>query len=221
MLSETEAINMLIQKDIFVKQARDSAGGHGISFFNKGTSFQELKSKISKIPGDIVIQEAITQHPEMARLNDSSVNTIRVLSLLARDGDVRIISAITRMGINGAKVDNASSGGITCGIKEDGKLKDIAFSAKGQRFDSHPNTGLIFSSVVIPSYNELLSKVKELHPLLPHFRLVSWDFCIDKDGDPVLIEANFKQGELDFHQLNNGPVFGEETAAILDEVFGL
>ncbi len=35
-----------------------------------------------------------------------------------------------------------------------------------------------------------------------------------------MIEANLNQGELDFHQLNNGPLFGEDTIKVLDEVFG-
>ena len=58
-----------------------------------------------------------------------------------------------------------------------------------------------------------------LHAQMPRFRLVSWDFAIDPDGEPVLIEANLHYGELDFHQINNGPIFGEDTEKILKEVF--
>ena len=38
-------------------------------------------------------------------------------------------------------------------------------------------------------------------------------------GSPILIEVNMHSGQLDFHQLNNGPVFGEDTEVILKEVF--
>lgn len=55
---------------------------------------------------------------------------------------------------------------------------------------------------------------------MPHFRLISWDFAVDIDHEPVMIEANLRYGELDFHQLNNGPLFGKDTRKILDEVFG-
>jgi hypothetical protein len=48
---------------------------------------------------------------------------------------------------------------------------------------------------------------------------VSWDIAFDEQENPVLIEANLKDGELDFHQLNNGPLFGDDTEKILDEVF--
>lgn len=65
----------------------------------------------------------------------------------------------------------------------------------------------------------MLELVKSLHPQIPHFRLVSWDVAINEDGKPILIEVNLKYGELDFHQLNNGSLFGEDAAGILDEVF--
>jgi len=62
--------------------------------------------------------------------------------------------------------------------------------------------------------------VKKAHPMVPHFRLVSWDICIEEDGEPILLEANLCRGSLDVHQYNNGPLFGEDTKKILDEIFG-
>ena len=62
--------------------------------------------------------------------------------------------------------------------------------------------------------------VKKAHPLVPHFRSVSWDIAIVADGTPTLIEANLCRGGIDLLQLNNGPLFGKDTKKILDEVFG-
>lgn len=42
---------------------------------------------------------------------------------------------------------------------------------------------------------------------------------MDNNDEPMLIEANLCDGELDFHQLNNGPLFGVDTEEILSEVF--
>ena len=47
----------------------------------------------------------------LSEIKPSSVNTIRVLSMIRPSGKVKIYSRILRMGTNGAKVDNASSGG--------------------------------------------------------------------------------------------------------------
>ncbi|WP_161485689.1 hypothetical protein [Gracilibacillus timonensis] len=49
--------------------------------------------------------------------------------------------------------------------------------------------------------------------------MVSWDYAIDKNGDPVLIEANIPTGQIDFHQINIGPIFGEYTEKVLDHVY--
>ena len=38
-------------------------------------------------------------------------------------------------------------------------------------------------------------------------KLASWDFSVDELGNPILIEVNMAFGELDFHQMTNGPIF--------------
>ena len=56
--------------------------------------------------------------------------------------------------------------------------------------------------------------------MIPHFRLVSWDIAIDESGEPILIEMNSAYGGPELHQFSNGPIFGEDTEEILEEVFG-
>ena len=124
------------------------------------------------------------------------------------------------MGIGDAVVDNASSGGITCGIEPDGRLKPVAYAANGTRYDRHPTTGIEFDTVTVPNYGKIFPIAEKLHRDFPHFRLLSWDFAIDKNDQPMLVGVNLRYGELDFHQLNNGPLFGDDTEKILDEVFG-
>ena len=63
--------------------------------------------------------------------------------------------------------------------------------------------------------------MKNLAPIIvPFTKLCSWDIAIRKDGIPVLIEANMTFGEIDFHQMCNGPILGDLTEDILNEVFG-
>lgn len=205
----------------FVKKATDSYGGKGVFFFDcKTKNKKDFEELISSIPSDIVIQKTLQQSTIMSKLNPSSVNTIRIITLLRKDGIVKPYSVIVRMGVGGSKVDNASSGGITCGVNEDGRLNPVAYSVKGDCYKEHPDTYQKFDEIVIPNFEKCKQMVINLHPQVPHFRLVSWDLAIDQDNEPVLIEANFCEGELDFHQLNNGPVFKEDTNEILDEVFG-
>ena len=214
-----KVLAVLKGNESFVKMATDSEGGAGVFYLPSDVDVKKVVAVIDSIDTDIVIQQAIKQSKTMSELNKSSVNTIRLLSFLDQNGNVKIYSSVVRMGIDNSKVDNASSGGITCGIEKDGRLKPIAYSAKGQRFENHPNTHLQFDTVTIPKYRELEELVKKLHIRLPHFRLLSWDFALGVDDEPILIEVNLRYGELDFHQLNNGPVFGNDTKKILEEVF--
>ena len=124
------------------------------------------------------------------------------------------------MGVGGQKVDNASKGGVTCGITDEGKLKARLFKLNGESFDVHPTTGQNLDGYQLPSFEKAKELVKRAHPMVPHFKMVSWDVAIDQNGEPLMVEANLAKGSSELHQLNNGPLFGEDTKKILDEVFG-
>ena len=221
LLSNYHDVRVLLmqEEEFFIKRAVDSDGGHGVTYINDNN--RELIDDIIKdISKDLIIQKPVRQHPILAYINASSVNTIRTLSFLDENG-VIIYSSILRMGIHGAKVDNASSGGITCGINDDGTLKATAYSATGEAYTVHPDSNTPFSDMFVPSFSKIKDMVCRLHPTLAHYRLISWDIAVGEDGEPVLIEANLHYGELDFHQLNNGPLFGEDTDKRLAEVFSI
>ena len=207
---------MASEPEVVIKKATESEGGHGVCFC-PGRDKEKALEIFSEITGDIVIQKVLTQHPQLAALNPTSVNTIRIVSLL-KDNSVQVCSILLRMGLNSSRVDNLCSGGITCGITESGLLKKYAYRADGERFTVHPDTGIAFEGYPIPSYRKAMDLVVSIAPRLPQFRLVSWDVAIDEQGETVFIEGNLKYGQLDLHQLNNGPLFGEDTKAILSEV---
>lgn len=205
------------EEEVIVKRATESMGGKGVYFLQGDALADQAIELVNAITGDVVIQRVIKQHEELSKLNASSVNTIRHLSFLS-EGKATVYSSILRMGVGDSRVDNASSGGITCGITESGRLKSVAYFVSGQRFEQHPTTKLAFDSIVVPGFAESVKLVEDLHSSFPMFRLVSWDIAIDDKCSPILIEANLYFGEIDFHQLNNGPLFGDDQDKILSEV---
>lgn len=206
------------ENNLFVKIATESDGGHGVWHYNDAKDIGGFWDFVSARTADIIVQKGVEQHERLNCLNSSSVNTIRVISLL-RNSEVKIYSSVLRMGVNGCKVDNEASGGRTCGICADGRLKPVGYNKYGECCLEHPDSHIAFYGYLIPGFNKVLDVVPMLHRQVPHFRLVSWDFAVDQDSEPVLIEANFKYGGVTIHQLNNGPVFGEDTECILAEVF--
>jgi len=221
-IGEEDSLSLIISAGkAFLKKAVGSKGGHGVRLFDSATCDKDFLRKILCELGDnIIVQKPVIQSPIIAQLNNSSVNTLRLLSLLDKDGSVKIYSVVLRIGMEGSIVDNASSGGLTCGVTPSGRLKSYAYTAGCEKIEScHPINGIKFDTIVIPNYQSVLDKVRKAHPQLANFRLLSWDIAIGEDNQPVLLEVNMSCGELYFHQLNNGPLFGSDTQKILDEVW--
>ncbi len=220
-IDRAKAIKVILEKQaVFIKAACESMGGEGVAYIDclKENAAKSIDSAIKKIKGDIIVQLPVKQHEKMSAINSSSVNTIRVLTLLENSG-VSKISTVVRMGAGGSKVDNAGQGGISCGVKDNGKLKKFAYTKPGERIEMHPDSNLVFEDYEIPSYEEAVEFCKKAHLRVPQFRLVSWDIAINESAEPLMIEANLYRGGLTIHQLNNGGVFGERTEDVLKEVF--
>ena len=229
-LSVEEAKTRILEcGEVICKPSQESGSGRGIMFFNKDSIKDIDKFLCDKSYDDYVVQKMIEQNAELDKVHKGSVNCIRITSVLFPDG-VHILSAVLRMGFGNSKVDNATAkdnaffDGMSCGIDENGCLKKYAHGyTTGKICEKHPD-GLVFEGFKIPSFDKAIELVKKAHPLIAHFRLVSWDIAIDKDGEAVLIEANMRKGGVNFHQFNNGPIFAgggtDLTSKVLDEVFG-
>ncbi len=197
-----------------------SYGGSGVSFAAPNTDEKDLEKYLSlNDSNNFVIQKLIRQHPDMAVFNKNSVNSVRVLSI-RRNDTVYLASTVVRMGVNGSQVDNFSSGGVCCGVDENGYLKKYCYDAAGKKMTTHPS-GIEMLGMKVPSYNKVREQVKILHDRFPQFGIISWDFAIDEDGDPVLIEYNVGRGGIHIHQLCNGPLYGDMTDQLIREAFGV
>ena len=204
---------------VILKPSICSEGGHGIAIWRQGQDFEAFENVLST-SRNYVVQRFISQHKELNSLHSGSINTIRVIALFD-NGEVVPLSGLVRMGVNNNFVDNASSGGIFCGLTKDGHLKEVAYNKNGRRFEKHPQ-GAIFAEHYIPGYDKILSEIRRLAPRLSQIsKLTSWDFAVGEDGDPIFIEVNMAYGELDFHQIANGPLFGDRTKEIIDRVFSV
>jgi len=162
---------------------------------------------------DFLIESVICQHEQMKALNPTSVNSIRIVTF--RSGmDIFVIYTVIRIGRKDQVVDNESSGGISAIIREDGTLGKYAYGAPGYDKIEYTDSGIKLEGYQIPSYQSVINVAKASHYHLPYFDLVGWDFAIEEDGSPVLIEFNMTP---DLSQSANGPAFGRYTEAIIEE----
>lgn len=203
--------------DLVVKPSVETGGGRNVSVVPgdevAGWTATEL-GRIIAGEENLLFQELVQQHAALAAFHPASLNTLRIVTFRPRARTV-VVSAVLRMGVNNARVDNQAAGGISCGIDEAGQLRRFAYDKYFQRYSAHPSTGRAFEGFELPSYAEACDLGIALHERLPLFGMISWDIAIDSAGSPVLIEANLKWQEINFHQVNNGPLFGRYTAEML------
>lgn len=203
-----------------IKPSIDSGGGKGIQVYMKGekTKFEDFINSI-KLYDNCIVQEFSSQHEQLASLHSDSLNTIRIMTFF-HHGRSKALSTIIRVGVGSGRIDNASAGGIFVGVDNNGRLKNIAYNDYGEIFMVHPTTNAHFEEHYVPGFDKLILLAEHLHNRFVVFsRLISWDFAVDADGNPILIEMNATHGGISFHQMCNGPLFGEMTKEVIAEVF--
>jgi hypothetical protein len=141
---------------------------------------------------EFLLQRVIVQHPLLASIASSSVNTVRIDTLL--DGDaVSFNTAVLRVGSGLQCTDNWATGGLIVRIELDsGTLRGNgkAKSKYGKRqFAAHPVTGARFDGIVLPFWDELKALVASAARVMLPLRSLGWDVALTPDG-PLLIEVN-------------------------------
>ncbi len=206
------------EDEIVIKQAVFSEGGFGVHFISGDDKFTQFRNILKGIRTDVILQEPIKQHPDMAALNPSSVNTMRIMTWL--DGnEVKVLRTLVRIGVGGDRVDNSSHGGLICGVGEGGRLGSKGVFHDGRQVERHPELGYLFSDKCIPNIDKAYELVKNAHPSISHFRVVGWDVAIDEQGEATMVEVNFTLCGINDMQVCCGPLFGDDTKRMLDEVF--
>lgn len=221
-ISKEEAINRCKNlKEAVIKPTVLGTWGSGVKLFHSDNGFiPEMNMSVNDLfahyKRSFIVQSKLEQHPDLATLNPTSVNTIRVLSYRKED-EVIILYAVIRIGRKGKVVDNETAGGIKADINlQNGRIKGPAFGSPTEKNMPQTDSGAELDNYLIPSFPQVLDFVKDLHMRLPYFRLIGWDISVDTNGNPVMIEWN-KSAELS--QVAHGPAFGDYTEEILANAF--
>jgi hypothetical protein len=205
-------------EEFVVKPSRETRGGFRVAFVPASQLEDALKPKLKR-NSDWIVQEPFRQHHLMAALNESSVNTLRIMTIRL-GGEVSVISVFLRIGVKGARVDNLSSGSIAVGVKQDdsigaGRLGAFACDDKLKLHTNHPDHGYRFDTITLPFLKAAENLCVSLHEVIPDLGLLSWDIAIDAKGVPGVIEFNIGRQEIMTHQACNGPVFAPYIDRVL------
>lgn len=157
--------------------------------------YMELKEK------DYIVEELIKGDPELQAFNPSSINTIRVITLICADGIPRIMSAGLRMGNGNSAADNFHHGGLGAMIDVNtGVIITDAVDRDLNYYSSHPLTHKQINGFKIEKWDEIAARVKEAAMVMQEVRFVGWDVAVDENGRIMIIEGNCCSG-IDISQM--------------------
>ena len=220
-----QCISLFSAKKIVVKGTIDTGGGANVDvfvkndnnlFYNSKNEFLSESFLIKKYKRNFNIQKYIYQDAFFKKFNESSLNTIRLFTYRSvTDEKVFILHALLRVGKPGSIVDNQASGGLSCSISSDGLLSSFAVDKFGNRFKDINGIPLT-EQYIIPKFNEMLLLAEDIAKKNYYHRLLGFDFCLDTDGNIRLLEINNTNNEINFYQMNNGPLFGKFTKEVID-----
>lgn len=148
-------------------------------------------SEIQSISGGhLVLEEEVIQHEALAKLNASTVNIVRIATVLMPD-DVKIAFAALRVGRAGKEIAGPSEGEIYCGVNPETGVVDSKGDTgnPGEIFVDHPDSHEPLLGFQIPMWDELIAMAKDVAKRVPDVRYVGWDFALSNRGW-VVIEGN-------------------------------
>ena len=153
-------------------------------------SVSEWANELLQAPDGWLLEEFLAQHPALAAINASSVNTLRIW-VLEQHGEFRSHHAILRIGRAGSQVDNTTSGGFACPIDmTSGQLQaGLDLRWPHQPITHHPDSGIELVGRTIPFWSEALALGAKALSVFPEMRFAGLDVAITPTG-PVMIELN-------------------------------
>lgn len=186
------------------------------AYFNAAGVRLSLEYLEERFKNNFVVQEYIVQHPSLAKLNPSSVNSVRINTYRSVvDNQVYVVSAELKVGAVGSVVDNIKQGGSYFAIAKDGQILDIGIDSRGR----------IVHEVGVPpvktkelgemiKFDEICKASIEIASAHLYSRVLGLDITVDDQERVRLIEVNNFDigctGEV------AGPMFGEFTDEVID-----
>ena len=218
--------------ELILKPSIDTSGGANVELVRRQMdgswcineeSFASLRQLLEHKAGKsshFVLQERIRQHPWFAAWNQSSLNTIRMMTYRSVvDNAVHPLGAVVRFGRPGSLVDNQAAGGLTCGVLKNGKTGSFVCDKMG-RFKGEDSAWLSVMQSEVPMFKKMVEIAQDIASQYPYHRLLGFDFTVNDKEEVKLLEINCKNIEINFLQMNTGPLLGDFTEEILQHVQG-
>lgn len=183
-------LNFVNEHSIFVKKLVNEACGRSVELIDLTKTaispsklFFQLLSR-----GKTIIEELVVQSDTLKELNETSVNTLRCITL----GDKKQIIApffFMKAGRKGSFVDNGAAGGLLIAVNSETGVLGSAIDEFGNEYIVHPDSGTKIEGFQLPEWKQVKAMSCELSARLPECKMIGWDLAHTEKGW-VLIEGN-------------------------------
>lgn len=171
----------------------EGVGGDGIKVYEAADFGSPLElAREAKRAGTTLVEEFLTQHPEMSRLYPDAVNTMRIVTYVDPQQTTHVLARVLKIG-NGGNIDNYSGGGMYTMLDEQGHALHAAYDGDGTVFEVHPATHVRIADFQVPMFDEVIAFAKDLANRVPEMPYIGWDIALTPTG-PVVIEGNHNTG---------------------------
>ncbi len=140
---------------------------------------------------ELICEEIVRQHPALARVNASTLNTVRVVTMLDVNDEPHVLFATARFGRAGKSVDNFHGGGVAAVLDVDtGTIVSQAINRAHIRHSFHPDSGVQLLGFSYPHWDKIKKAVCEGARRLPDMRNIGWDVAVTEKDEVEFVEGN-------------------------------
>ncbi len=193
MSDQSKVFSLFRKYDEIIIKPKDGHSGSGITIIHECKKIKDEELlRLMTLYSDSIAEQVLHNHPTIGVLNQSSLNTMRIITV-GNGVNAKILYAGIRFGAKGSLVDNISQGGFIASIDvETGKINSVPHTKKFVNDDACND----FSDIIgfqIPNWNGLISFISELTSVVPQMKYMAWDIALTENGF-VAIEGNHSSG---------------------------
>ncbi len=195
-LEETDAAGLREFADrhpVLIAKVPVSREGKGVFRYDAAevSDWQDFYTELVE-KGQLLVEEAIVQHPYLAKYCAGTVNTTRITTFF--DGEkVHPLVAVQKFG-RGAVSDQFTWGGFFTMLDDDGRAVGPGHTGKHKsQYIVHPDSQESIVEFQLPMWNDAIALVDEAARVTPEVPYVGWDVAVTPEG-PILIEGNWIPG---------------------------
>jgi hypothetical protein len=172
-------------------------------------------------PYTFLVEERLLPHPELAAFIGPTLCTVRVQTLIGRDGLPRILAAVFKLQPGKSGVDHLIYGAVGCWVDRDtGKLGRGRSRLHDEDVTTVPETDRSFLGFQLPLWEETRAVALEAAAAFPWARCIGWDIGLSDRG-PVIVEGNERWSPSLIQMPAPEGLFTGELKAVVDELSGV